>query len=64
MDAKDWQKQVDERISPFEEGYWQPSSMMLCLIEEVWELAREVTTVTAKNPKSQARRKAIRPVDG
>jgi NTP pyrophosphatase (non-canonical NTP hydrolase) len=42
MDIKDWQKEVDRWISQFEEGYWQPSSMMLRLIEEVGELAREV----------------------
>ncbi|WP_243120748.1 hypothetical protein [Pelotomaculum sp. FP] len=45
MDAKDWQKQVDEWISPFEKGYGQPSSMMLCLIEEVWELDRELPNI-------------------
>lgn len=42
MEIKDWQKQVDNWISQFEEGYWQPASMMLRLTEEVGELAREV----------------------
>jgi len=51
MDIKDWQKEVDEWISQFEEGYWQPSSMMLRLIEEVGELAREVNHRYGQKPK-------------
>ena len=51
MDIKDWQKQVDDWISQFEEGYWQPSSMMLRLIEEVGELAREVNHRYGEKPK-------------
>jgi len=51
MDIKDWQKEVDRWISQFEEGYWQPSSMMLRLIEEVGELAREVNHRFGQKPK-------------
>ncbi|MCM1564959.1 MAG: nucleotide pyrophosphohydrolase [Dehalobacter sp. 4CP] len=51
MDIKDWQKEVDNWISQFEEGYWQPSSMMLRLIEEVGELAREVNHRYGEKPK-------------
>ena len=51
MDIKDWQHQVDDWISQFEEGYWQPSSMMLRLIEEVGELAREVNHRYGEKPK-------------
>lgn len=51
MDIKDWQKEVDGWISQFEEGYWQPSSMMLRLIEEVGELAREVNHRFGQKPK-------------
>jgi len=51
MDIKDWQKQVDEWISQFEEGYWHPTSMMLRLIEEVGELAREVNHLYGQKPK-------------
>jgi len=51
MDIKDWQKEVDQWISQFEEGYWHPSSMMLRLIEEVGELAREVNHHYGQKPK-------------
>lgn len=51
MDIKDWQKEVDNWISQFEEGYWQPSSMMLRLTEEVGELAREVNHRYGQKPK-------------
>ncbi|RNC29178.1 MAG: hypothetical protein AWM53_00827 [Candidatus Dichloromethanomonas elyunquensis] len=51
MDIKDWQNEVDGWISQFEEGYWQPSSMMLRLIEEVGELAREVNHRYGQKPK-------------
>ncbi len=51
MDIKDWQQEVDAWISQFEEGYWQPSSMMLRLIEEVGELAREVNHQFGEKPK-------------
>lgn len=51
MDIKDWQNDVHAWISQFEEGYWQPSSMMLRLIEEVGELAREVNHRYGEKPK-------------
>lgn len=51
MDIKDWQKEVDGWISQFEEGYWHPSSMMLRMIEEVGELAREVNHRYGQKPK-------------
>jgi NTP pyrophosphatase (non-canonical NTP hydrolase) len=51
MDIKDWQNQVDAWISQFEEGYWQPATMMLRLTEEVGELAREVNHRYGQKPK-------------
>jgi len=51
MDIKDWQKTVDTWISQFEEGYWQPSTMMLRLTEEVGELAREINHRFGQKPK-------------
>ncbi|MGI5902324.1 MAG: nucleotide pyrophosphohydrolase [Desulfitobacteriia bacterium] len=51
MNIKDWQKIVDEWISQFEEGYWQPSTMMLRLTEEVGELAREINHLYGQKPK-------------
>ncbi|MGI6451815.1 MAG: nucleotide pyrophosphohydrolase [Desulfitobacteriia bacterium] len=54
MDIKDWQKEVDAWISQFEEGYWQPSSMMLRLTEEVGELAREINHRYGQKPKKDS----------
>ncbi|NLP44060.1 MAG: nucleotide pyrophosphohydrolase [Peptococcaceae bacterium] len=51
MDIKDWQKEVDQWISQFEEGYWQPSTMMLRLMEEVGELSREINHLYGQKPK-------------
>ncbi|MDD2234298.1 MAG: nucleotide pyrophosphohydrolase [Desulfitobacteriaceae bacterium] len=51
MEIKDWQQQVDQWISQFEEGYWQPGSMMLRLTEEVGELAREINHHYGQKPK-------------
>jgi len=39
---KDIQKQVDDWIKQYTEGYWQPLEIMARLMEEVGELAREV----------------------
>lgn len=54
MDIKDWQKEVDNWISQFEEGYWQPATMMLRLTEEVGELAREVNHRYGQKPKKSS----------
>lgn len=42
MELKDMQKEVDDWITQFEEGYWSPLSMLARLTEEVGELAREI----------------------
>ncbi|MCG9966674.1 nucleotide pyrophosphohydrolase [Pelotomaculum terephthalicicum JT] len=42
MDIKEMQNEVDQWISQFEEGYWNPLSMLARLTEEVGELAREI----------------------
>ncbi len=39
---KEIQKKVDEWVSQYAEGYWQPLEIMARLTEEVGELAREV----------------------
>jgi NTP pyrophosphatase (non-canonical NTP hydrolase) len=36
------QKEVDNWIGQFEEGYWHPLSILARLTEEVGELAREI----------------------
>lgn len=51
MEIKNWQLEVDKYISQFEEGYWQPSSMMLRLMEEVGELSREINHHYGQKPK-------------
>lgn len=45
------QSKVDEWISQFEEGYWQPTSMALRLVEEIGELAREVNHLYGEKTK-------------
>lgn len=42
MDLRNVQKQVDEWVGQYKEGYWNPTDQMLMLTEEVGELAREV----------------------
>jgi len=42
LTIKQAQKIVDEWINQFEEGYWQPLSMLASLMEEIGELAREI----------------------
>ena len=51
MEIKNWQIEVDNWISQFEEGYWQPSSMMLRLMEELGELSREINHHYGQKPK-------------
>ncbi len=45
------QKDVDGWIAQFEEGYWQPLSMLARVTEEVGELAREVNHRYGEKPK-------------
>ena len=42
MEIKEMQLEVDRWIGQFEEGYWQPLTMLARLTEEVGELAREI----------------------
>jgi len=42
MEIKEMQREVEDWISQFEEGYWPPLTMLARLTEEVGELAREV----------------------
>lgn len=51
MDIRDMQREVDQWIGQFEEGYWQPLSMLARLIEEVGELAREINHSYGQKPK-------------
>lgn len=48
---KDLQNEVDQHISQFVEGYFQPLTMLARMSEEVGELAREVNHVYGEKPK-------------
>ncbi|SHE35873.1 NTP pyrophosphatase, house-cleaning of non-canonical NTPs [Seinonella peptonophila] len=48
---QDIQLEVDQYISQFKEGYFQPLSMLARLTEEVGELAREVNHRFGEKPK-------------
>ncbi len=54
MDLKDMQKEVDNWISQFAEGYWHPLSMLARMTEEVGELAREINHGYGQKPKKSA----------
>ena len=47
----DLQKEVDEYISQFKEGYFSPLAMLARMTEELGELAREVNHYYGEKPK-------------
>ncbi|MHA7963480.1 nucleotide pyrophosphohydrolase [Paenibacillus sp. CAU 1782] len=47
----DIQREVDEYISQFKEGYFSPLALMARMTEEVGELAREVNHSYGEKPK-------------
>ncbi|PLT28350.1 nucleotide pyrophosphohydrolase [Peribacillus deserti] len=49
--VKDLQREVDEYISQFKEGYFSPLAMMARMTEELGELAREVNHYYGEKPK-------------
>ena len=51
MSFSDAQRQVDDWISQFEEGYWKPLSMLARVTEEVGELARLLNHEYGEKPK-------------
>lgn len=50
---KEMQKQVDDYIGQFKEGYFSPLALMARLTEEVGELAREVNHYYGEKPKRE-----------
>lgn len=48
---EDIQKQVDDYIGQFKEGYFSPLALLARMSEEVGELAREVNHVYGDKPK-------------
>ncbi len=61
MSLKDTQKQVDDWIKEFAQGYyWQPFEMLARITEETGELAREIChRYGAKKKKSTEEKKEI-----
>lgn len=47
------QKRVDEYIGQFQEGYFQPMTLVVRLTEELGELAREINHHYGEKPKRQ-----------
>ncbi|MGG4491939.1 nucleotide pyrophosphohydrolase [Metabacillus idriensis] len=50
---KELQKEVDDYIGQFKEGYFSPLAMMARLTEEMGELAREINHTYGEKPKKQ-----------
>ncbi|MFD1955706.1 nucleotide pyrophosphohydrolase [Paenibacillus thailandensis] len=48
---RDIQKEVDDYISQFKEGYFSPLALMARMSEEVGELAREINHYYGEKPK-------------
>ncbi|KKB37654.1 nucleotide pyrophosphohydrolase [Bacillus thermotolerans] len=48
---KEMQKEVDDYIGQFKEGYFSPLAMMARLTEEMGELAREINHYHGEKPK-------------
>jgi NTP pyrophosphatase (non-canonical NTP hydrolase) len=57
---KQMQREVDEYIGQFKEGYFSPLAMLARLTEELGELAREVNHYFGEKPKKETEKeKAI-----
>ena len=54
---EEMQKEVDDYISQFKEGYFSPLAMMARLSEELGELAREVNHYYGEKPKKDTEKK-------
>ncbi|ASS75522.1 nucleotide pyrophosphohydrolase [Tumebacillus algifaecis] len=51
LTIKEMQKDVDDYISQFKEGYFHPMTLVVRLTEELGELAREVNHTHGQKPK-------------
>ncbi|SDH41574.1 nucleotide pyrophosphohydrolase [Alteribacillus bidgolensis] len=51
---KEMQKEVDNHISQYKEGYFSPLSMLARLSEETGELAREINHYYGEKPKKES----------
>lgn len=50
----DLQKEVDQYIGQFKEGYFSPLAMLARITEEVGELAREINHTYGEKPKKSS----------
>ncbi len=48
------QQEIDEYIGQFQEGYFQPMTLVVRLTEELGELAREVNHLYGEKPKKNS----------
>lgn len=53
MEIEEMQSVVDEWIQNNTQGYWEPSNMMLRIMEEVGELSREINHKYGEKPKKE-----------
>jgi len=51
MSLKDVQKEVDDWVTQYKIGYWQPHEILTRLMEETGELAREVNHIYGPKKK-------------
>ncbi|GMA48711.1 hypothetical protein GCM10025857_00680 [Alicyclobacillus contaminans] len=51
LSLQDMQRRVDAYIGQFQEGYFQPMTLVVRLVEELGELAREVNHEYGEKPK-------------
>jgi len=53
MSLKEVQKQVDDWVTQYKIGYWKPHEILVRLMEETGELAREVNHLYGPKQKKQ-----------
>lgn len=54
LTIKQLQRQVDDYISQFKEGYFSPLALLARMTEEVGELARDVNHYYGEKPKKES----------
>ncbi len=51
MTLRDAQRDTERWVAQYKDGYWAPAEQIVCLAEEVGELAREVNHRFGKKPR-------------
>ena len=57
MPLKELQKQVNDWVSQYKIGYWQPHKILARSTEEIGELAREINHIWGPKKKKQTENK-------